>query len=113
MFLQAIKIVNMVKLKEEFDYEGLCRKLEHQVDHLTAEVERKQKLREDDKYKLEKELKECQDSFAEAKRNLITRSEVVVFPISFKVELIKYQAKNTPDFHEGTVVHFSVSFLPI
>ncbi|XP_048326155.2 kinesin-like protein KIN-UC isoform X8 [Ziziphus jujuba] len=72
---RAIKIVNMVKLKEEFDYEGLCRKLEHQVDHLTAEVERKQKLREDDKYKLEKELKECQDSFAEAKRNLITRSE--------------------------------------
>lgn len=81
LFLQAIKIVNTVKLKEEFDFESLCRKLEIQVDHLTVEIERKQKLREDDKYELEKQLKECQDSFAEAKRNLIGRSEVVVFPI--------------------------------
>jgi hypothetical protein len=40
-----MKIVNMVKLKEEFDYESLCRKLETQVDHLTAEVERQNKLR--------------------------------------------------------------------
>jgi kinesin family protein 5 len=47
-----MKIVNMVKLKEEFDYESLCRKLENQVDHLTAEIERQQKLREDDKHEL-------------------------------------------------------------
>lgn len=72
----------MLKLKEEFDYESLCRKLENQVDFLTAEVERKQKLREDDKYELEKQLRECQESFAEAKSNLITRSEVVVFTIN-------------------------------
>jgi kinesin family protein 5 len=36
----------MVKLKEEFDHESLCRKLEAQVDHLTAEIEREKKLRE-------------------------------------------------------------------
>ncbi|KAF3434013.1 hypothetical protein FNV43_RR25116 [Rhamnella rubrinervis] len=72
---RAIKIVNVLKLKEEFDYESLCRKLENQVDFLTAEVERKQKLREDDKHELEKQLRECQESFAEAKSNLITRSE--------------------------------------
>lgn len=80
-FLQAIKIVNTVKLKEDFDYESLCRKLENQVDHLTAEVERQQKLRDDDRNVLEKQLRECQNSFAEAKRNLITRSEVVVFSL--------------------------------
>jgi len=34
----------MVKLKEEFDYESLCRKLETQVDHLTVEIEREKKL---------------------------------------------------------------------
>ncbi|PON34472.1 Kinesin-like protein [Trema orientale] len=72
---RAIKIINTVKLKEDFDYESLCRKLENQVDLLTAEVERQQKLREADRNELEKELRECQDSFSEAKKNLITRSE--------------------------------------
>ena len=78
--LQAMKIVNMVKLKEEFDYESLSRKLEGQVDHLTAEIERQQKLRDDDKYNLEKQLRECHDSFAEARKVLVTRSEVALFP---------------------------------
>ncbi|KAL4621528.1 hypothetical protein ACB092_06G234800 [Castanea dentata] len=72
---RAMKIVNMVKLKEEFDYESLSRKLEGQVDHLTAEIERQQKLRDDDKYKLEKQLRECHDSLAEARKVLVTRSE--------------------------------------
>ncbi|KAL0557260.1 hypothetical protein IC582_005786 [Cucumis melo] len=72
---RAMKIVNMIKLKEEFDYESLCRKLENQVDNLTAEVDRQQKLRECEKYKLEKELRDCQASFAEAENSLITRSE--------------------------------------
>ncbi|KAK1290021.1 Armadillo repeat-containing kinesin-like protein 1 [Acorus calamus] len=40
---RAMKIVNMVKLKEEFDYESLCRKLEYQVlekenDRLESEI---------------------------------------------------------------------------
>ncbi|XP_050250047.1 kinesin-like protein KIN-UC isoform X2 [Quercus robur] len=74
---RAMKIVNMVKLKEEFDYESLSRKLEGQVDHLTAEIERQQKLRDDDKYKLEKQLRECHDSFAEARKVLVTRSEIL------------------------------------
>ncbi|XVF75593.1 hypothetical protein PTKIN_Ptkin13bG0199200 [Pterospermum kingtungense] len=72
---RAMKIVNVVKLKEEFDYEGLCRKLETQVDHLTAEIDRQQKLNERNKYDLEKQLKGCQDSFNETRKNLVTRSE--------------------------------------
>lgn len=78
LLLQAMKIVNMVKLKEEFDYESLCRKLENQVDHLTAQMERQQKLLDSNKFELESQLRECQDSFSEAKQNLISRSEVVV-----------------------------------
>lgn len=78
-----MKIVNMIKLKEEFDYESLCRKLENQVDNLTAEVDRQQKLSENVKYKLEKELRDCQASFAEAKNVLITRSEVAIFPLEY------------------------------
>lgn len=72
-----MKIVNMVKLKEEFDYESLCRKLENQVDHLTAEIERKQKLKDNDKDELERKLRECENSFAEAEKRLVSRSKVV------------------------------------
>ncbi|ANM64396.1 Armadillo/beta-catenin repeat family protein / kinesin motor family protein [Arabidopsis thaliana] len=72
---RAMKIVNMVKLKEEFDYESLCRKLETQVDHLTAEVERQNKLRNSEKHELEKRLRECENSFAEAEKNAVTRSK--------------------------------------
>lgn len=74
--LQAMKIVNMVKLKEEFDYESLCRKLETQVDQLTAEVERQNKLRNSEKHELEKRLRECEKSFSEAEKNAVTRSKV-------------------------------------
>lgn len=77
-----MKIVNMIKLKEEYDYESLCRKLEIQVDNLTAEVDRQQKFRENEKYKLEKELRDCQASLAEAENSLITRSEVAISPLS-------------------------------
>ncbi|CAH8381590.1 unnamed protein product [Eruca vesicaria subsp. sativa] len=66
---RAMKIVNMVKLKEEFDYESSCRKLETQVDHLTAEVERQTKLRNSEKHELEKRLRECENTFAEAEKN--------------------------------------------
>ena len=72
-----MKIVNMVKLKEEFDYESLCRKLETQVDHLTAEVERQTKLRNSEKQELEKRLRECENTFAEAEKN-VARSKVFV-----------------------------------
>ncbi|XP_041022591.1 kinesin-like protein KIN-UC isoform X4 [Juglans microcarpa x Juglans regia] len=72
---RAMRIVNTVKVKEEFDYESLCRKLENQVDNLTADIERQQKLRDDDKYELEKQLRECRENFAEANKILVTRSE--------------------------------------
>uniref|UniRef100_A0A5B7C3W1 Protein ARMADILLO REPEAT KINESIN1 n=1 Tax=Davidia involucrata TaxID=16924 RepID=A0A5B7C3W1_DAVIN len=72
---RAMKVVNMVKLKEEFDYESLCRKLENQVDHLTAEIDRQQKLRDNDKNEMERKLRECQNSFAETEKNLVTRSK--------------------------------------
>lgn len=76
--MQAMKVVNMVKLKEEFDYESLCRKLETQVDHLSAEVDRQQKLRENDKNEMTKLLKKFDDSFAEAEKRFASRSQVFV-----------------------------------
>ncbi|KAL5735028.1 hypothetical protein ACOSP7_032889 [Xanthoceras sorbifolium] len=84
---RAMKIVNMVKLKEEFDYESLCRKLETQVDHLTAEIDRQQKLRENDKYKLEKRLTECQNFYDEGKNSLVTRVEKLTAEIEKQQKL--------------------------
>lgn len=70
-----MKIVNMVKLKEEYDYESLCRKLETQVDQLIAEIERQQKIQENDKNELEKQLRGYCNSFDEEKKNLVTQVE--------------------------------------
>ncbi|KAK4430973.1 Kinesin-like protein KIN-UC [Sesamum alatum] len=87
---RAMKVVNMVKVKEEFDYESLCRKLETQVDHLTAEIDRQQKLRENEKNEMKKLLKEFENSTAEAEKHFVARSEL----------LEKENAKLTSDMKE-------------
>lgn len=73
-----MKVVNNVKLKEEFDYESLCRKLETQVDHLSAEVDRQQKFRQNEKIEMKKMLEEFENSSAEAEKRIVARSEVFV-----------------------------------
>lgn len=72
---RAMKVVNVVKLKEEFDYEGLCRNLENEVEHLNVEIDRQQKMRDNDKIELDRKLAEYQKSFAEAEKCWVARSE--------------------------------------
>ena len=43
-----MKVENMLKIKEEFDYKSLSRKLEIQLDKLIAENERQHKAFEDE-----------------------------------------------------------------
>ncbi|KAL9680057.1 hypothetical protein QQ045_017932 [Rhodiola kirilowii] len=74
---RAMRIVNMLKLKEEFDYESLCRKLHTQIDHLTAEIDRQQKCRDVEKEESMRKLRECENSFGEAETKLLIRSEVL------------------------------------
>ncbi|KAL0322043.1 UNVERIFIED_CONTAM: Kinesin-like protein KIN-UC [Sesamum calycinum] len=76
-YLQAMKVVNTVKVKEEFDYESLCRKLETQVDHLTVEIDRQQKLKENEKNEMKKLLEEFENSTAEAEKRFVARSELL------------------------------------
>ncbi|XP_031391886.1 kinesin-like protein KIN-UA isoform X2 [Punica granatum] len=45
---RAMKVENMLKLKEEFDYKSLSRRLEIQLDKLIAENERQQKAFKDE-----------------------------------------------------------------
>ncbi|CAI0385519.1 unnamed protein product [Linum tenue] len=63
---RAMKVENMLKIKEEFDYKSLSRKLEIQVDKLIAENERQQKAYE---YELERMNQEAQNRIAEVERN--------------------------------------------
>uniref|UniRef100_A0A453ISM4 Kinesin-like protein n=1 Tax=Aegilops tauschii subsp. strangulata TaxID=200361 RepID=A0A453ISM4_AEGTS len=57
---RAMKVVNTIRLKEEVDYETLYKNVENEVDHLTSEMERQQKLRHREKMQLEKRLKESE-----------------------------------------------------
>nr|XP_011469637.1 PREDICTED: armadillo repeat-containing kinesin-like protein 1 isoform X2 [Fragaria vesca subsp. vesca] len=109
---RAMKIVNTVKLKEEFDYESQCRKLENQIDNLTAEFERQLKLRDSKKYELERRLTEFQHSFAEAKENLITRSEVLEKEntrLELEMKDLLYELNNQKEHHD--IMHDKVAQL--
>ncbi|KAI3701047.1 hypothetical protein L2E82_45690 [Cichorium intybus] len=63
---RAMKVENMLKIKEEFDYKSLCRKLETQIDKLIAENERQQKAFEDE---IERTAIEAQQRISEAELN--------------------------------------------
>lgn len=70
---RAMKVENMLKIKEEFDYKSLSRKLEVQLDKLIAENERQRKAFEDEVERLNVEaqnrISEVERSFADALEN--------------------------------------------
>ncbi|KAA8521939.1 hypothetical protein F0562_012747 [Nyssa sinensis] len=63
---RAMKVENMLKIKEEFDYKSLSRRLDIQLDKLIAEHERQQKAFQDE---VERITIEAQKSISEAERN--------------------------------------------
>ncbi|XP_050945802.1 kinesin-like protein KIN-UA isoform X1 [Cucumis melo] len=63
---RAMKVENMLKIKEEFDYKSLSRRLDIQLDKLIAEHERQQKAFE---IEIERITKEAQDRISEADRS--------------------------------------------
>lgn len=69
---RAMKVENMLKIKEEFDYKSLSRKLEVQLDKLIAENERQHKAFEDD---IEKINLEAQCRIVEVERNFANALE--------------------------------------
>ncbi|XP_011029112.1 PREDICTED: armadillo repeat-containing kinesin-like protein 3 isoform X2 [Populus euphratica] len=63
---RAMKVENMLKLKEEFDYKSLSRRLELQLDKFIAEHERQQKAFEEE---IERVTMEAQNRISESERN--------------------------------------------
>ncbi|XP_042450957.1 kinesin-like protein KIN-UB [Zingiber officinale] len=76
---RAMKVENMVKLKEEFDYKSLCRRLDIELDKLIAENERQRKDFEDE---IERINMESESRIAEAER---------IYIDSLKNERLTYQ----------------------
>ncbi|KAL3616576.1 hypothetical protein CASFOL_039966 [Castilleja foliolosa] len=65
---RAMKVENMLKIKEEFDYKSLSKRLELEIDQLIAENERQQKLYENE---IERIRLEAQKRIAEAERTYV------------------------------------------
>jgi len=74
--MQAMKVENMVKLKEEFDYKSLCRMLETELDRMIAENERLVKIREDTEDECARELDDARQDVYEAESKLAHALEV-------------------------------------
>lgn len=78
--LQAMKVENMLKIKEEFDYKSLAKRLEIQLDKLIAENERQQKAYEDE---VEGIRLEAQRRISEAERDCAEALKVALKFLSF------------------------------
>ncbi|KAM5572700.1 kinesin-like protein KIN-UA [Rosa sericea] len=76
---RAMKVENMLKLKEEFDYKSLSRRLDIQLDKLIAEHERQQKAFEDE---IERIATEAQNQISEVEKN---------YADALEKERLKYQ----------------------
>lgn len=82
---RAMKVENMLKIKEEFDYKSLSRRLEVQLDKLIAEGERRQKVFDDEVKRISLE---AQNHVSEMERK-------------FAIELEKERSKCQMDYLES------------
>jgi kinesin family member 5 len=87
-----MKVVNTIKLKEEADYEILYKKMEREVDQLTSEMERQQKLIKSEKMQLDKKFKESERSFHDLRMTSNIRIEVsfIAYVSCFFVSFLNY-----------------------
>ncbi|KAJ7513950.1 hypothetical protein O6H91_23G020400 [Diphasiastrum complanatum] len=74
---RAMKVENMVKLKEEFDYKSLCRRLEAELDKLIADNERQAQAIFDGEEDMERKLEEAGTRVAEAESKVAAALEVI------------------------------------
>jgi len=83
--MQAMKVENMVKLKEEFDYKSLCRRLETELDRMIAENERLVKIREDTEDECVRQLDDARQDVYEAESKLAHALEVCYITLVFGI----------------------------
>ncbi|MBA0583194.1 hypothetical protein Gorai_014063, partial [Gossypium raimondii] len=102
-FFQAMKVENMLRIKEEFDYKSLSRKLEIQLDKLIAENERQQKVFDDEVERINLEalnrVSEVERNFAGAleKERLKCQMEYMESVKKLEEKMIENQQKHGCD----------------
>ncbi|KAM7256499.1 hypothetical protein ACFE04_012240 [Oxalis oulophora] len=89
---RAMKVENMLRLKEEFDYKSLARKLDIQLDKLIAEHERQQKAFERD---IESVTKEAQKKISEVEKSYVDALEA-----SGNFEILRLQKVLEDELHQ-------------
>lgn len=97
---RAMKVENMLKIKEEFDYKSLSRRLDIQLDKLIAEHERQQKLFNDEIERITVEaqtrISEVETKYAEA-----LEKEKLNYQKDFMESLRKLEEKSSKDQHKN------------
>ncbi|CAN0841727.1 Kinesin-like protein KIN-UA [Linum grandiflorum] len=92
---RAMKVENMLKLKEEFDYKSLSRRLDIQLDRVIAENERQQKVFQDEIEKLtaeaERQLYDAERNYTQALEASSIQYHTKCAPLIFPKERFKYQ----------------------
>ncbi|TYJ21078.1 hypothetical protein E1A91_A08G039700v1 [Gossypium mustelinum] len=100
---RAMKVENMLRIKEEFDYKSLSRKLEIQLDKLIAENERQQKVFDDEVERINLEalnrVSEVERNFADAleKERLKCQMEYMESVKKLEEKMIENQQKHGCD----------------
>lgn len=106
---RAMKVENMLKLKEEFDYKSLSRRLELQLDKLIAEHERQQKAFDDEIERIhaesEMQIAETDRKYADAleKERIKYQKEYMESIKKIEEQLVGDQQKHDND--SATVSH--------
>lgn len=83
----------MLKIKEEFDYKSLSRRLEMQLDKLIAENERQQKAFDDE---VERINLEAQNRISEVERNVADALEVSSSRLLLHIQFLFPSLLNSP-----------------
>ncbi|KAL1217127.1 Kinesin-like protein KIN-UB [Cardamine amara subsp. amara] len=106
---RAMKIENMLKIKEEFDYKSLSKKLEVQLDKVIAENERQLKAFDDDVERINRQaqnrISEVEKNFAEAleKEKLKCQMEYMESVKKLEEKLISNQRNHENGKRNGEV----------
>ncbi|KAL2460777.1 Armadillo repeat-containing kinesin-like protein 2 [Abeliophyllum distichum] len=89
---RAMKVENMLKIKEEFDYKSLSKRLEIELDKLISDSERQQKVYENE---VERIRLEAQKRITEAERNCaeVLQEEKVKCQMDYMESIKKLEEK--------------------
>lgn len=110
---RAMKVENMLRIKEEFDYKSLSRRLDIQLETLVAEHERRQKAFQDEVDRIsveaQKRIEEAEKNFTDAleKERLKYQNDYVESIQKLKDQWVMHQENNGDERRKASVISAS------